>query len=167
MNQAYIQAKEWAELEQMKSFLDKMGLPSLATPQSDHNPVNLLSIQLSGQLHLHVIFIPLPAETFSEVSLLQFYALVKEGIDAEDIATLRLLNRINEKLPLGAFLVNADQELVYKYVLAKDKTSMLSETFFIELLTSLVPPLEGQLALLGSYLSGQTPLSAALESLES
>lgn len=167
MNQGYIQAKEWVELEQMKSFLDKMGLPSLARPQSDQNPVNLLSIQLSGQMHLHIIFIPLTEDTFSQVSLLQFFAQIKEGINSKDLSTLLLLNRINEKLPLGAFLVNADDELVYKYVLAKEKTSMFTETFFVELLTSLVPPLEQQLALLGRYFSGHISLEDALQSLES
>ena len=166
MNQEFLQARELAELEQFKSYLAKMGLQSILTPASTGNPVSQLTIQSAGPFRLQAMFIPLAADTFSKVSLLQFFSLLRDGMDPADHSFLTLLNKVNEKTPLGDFLVNGDRELVFKYVLAKSKTDMMDETFFVELLSSLVPAMEAHAAVLDRFAKGETTLADALRELD-
>ena len=165
MNQEFLKEREKAELERFKSYLESMGLHSALTPATDANPVSQLAIQPSGRFGLQVMFIPLEADTFSRVALLQFFSLLRDEMDPADPSFLTLLNKVNEKTPLGDFLVNADRELVYKYVLAKSKTEIMDETFFVELLSALKPAMEAHAAVLDRFASGETTLSEALEEL--
>jgi hypothetical protein len=166
MNQEFMQARELAELEQFKSYLVKMGLSSVLTPASGGNPVSQLAIQSTGPSSLQAMFIPLAADTFSRVSLLQFFSLLRDGMDPNDPSLLTLINKVNEKTPLGDFLVNGDRELVFKYVLAKSKTEMMDETFFVELLSSLVPAMEAHAGVLLRFAKGETSLSDAMRELD-
>jgi hypothetical protein len=165
MNQEFIDTKELVELEQFKSFSDKIGLSSVVTPKSETNPVSLLGIKLNGDLNLHLIFVPLPIDKFSQVSLIQFHSLIKEKVNVTDSSLLTLLNRVNEKTPLGLFLLNEDNELVYKYILAKVKPELLSEDFFIELMAIIVPVLEEHVKIFENLFNGKHTLEEALRSL--
>ncbi len=166
MNQDFLKARETAELEQFKSYLGKMGLHSVLTPSSDANPVSQLTIQSDGPFRLQAMFIPLEADTFHRIALLQFFSLLRDDMDPNDHSLLTLLNKVNEKTPLGDFLVNGDRELVFKYILAKSKTEMMDESFFIELLSTLVPAMEAHAGVLDRYAKGETSLADALQELD-
>ena len=166
MNQEFLKAREKAELEQFKSYLERMGLHSALTPATDANPVCQLAIQPNGRFGLQVMFIPLEADTFSRVALLQFFSLLRDDMAPADPSLLTLLNKANAKTPLGDFLVNPEGELVYKYVLAKTKTEIMDETFFVELLSALKPAMEAHAAVLYRFADGETTLEDALRELD-
>lgn len=163
MTREFLDERERAELEQYKGYLDRIGLPSVVVPVSSENPVNLLSIRLVDDLNLHVIFIPIPHDQFSRLSLVQFHVSVSQGVSVSEGSLLTLVNRINERTPLGQFIVTGEAELVFRYVLAKGKVEMMDEAFFVEFLTSLVPALEAHCGKLLRFLRGELTLEAALD----
>jgi hypothetical protein len=87
-------------------------------------------------------------------------------VNVTDPSLLTLLNKINEKTPLGLFLLNEDNELIYKYILAKVKTDLLTEVFFIELMAIIVPVIEDHVKTFENFLSSKITLDDALMSLQ-
>jgi hypothetical protein len=165
MNKEFLQVRELAELEQFKFYANKIGLQSSVFPTTKTNPVNMLIIGLDNTINLNILFVPVPFDQFSQISLLQVYALLQEKINDADPKLYLLLNHINEKNPLGQFFINDEGELTYKHIFAKVKTEFLSEDFFVELLAIIVPCVTTHAQILKEYIGGNIIFDEALNSL--
>ena len=166
MNHEFFDAKELVELTQFKSYLDKLEIKAFVLPKSGTDDISVLTIELTKDLSLSILFIPLPSDQFKQISLLQFYALINEKVDVSKLNLNSLLNHISEKTALGNFAINSDNELVFKYVLTKSKHDELSEIFFIELLAIIVPSIESNYTLLNEFLQDNFSIEEAISSIE-
>lgn len=166
MNEEFMKARELVELEQFKFYTNKMGLSASVFPVSDKNPVNVLIISLDNNINLNIMFIPIHYDQFTQISLMQLYAILQEKINVPNSNLFLLLNAINEKNPLGQFFIDDQGELAYKHVFTKVKTEFLSEIYFIELLSIIIPSITSHTIILREFILGKITIDSAIISLE-
>ncbi|MEA5420466.1 hypothetical protein VB712_14635 [Spirulina sp. CCNP1310] len=113
-----MQADQKRFLENVQSVFEELDHQTLLSHPSDNPELDLLAIRFEniGEeklfLDLNLNFIPL--DEMSIFELLQFFMIVSEDIPPEAATELSLLiDMLNEKIPIGAFIYQRDRALCY------------------------------------------------------
>jgi hypothetical protein len=166
MNQEFTDAKELAELEQIGSYIQNAGLKTVLFKKEGINLMNVLSVKINKEISFNIIFLPIPADQFIHVSVLQFYSVIADKVKINN-DLLFLLNKINSDIPLGHYVVNEDEELCFKHIYTKPKTDVIEEGYLLELLPLITTTIEFHSPILKHLISGSVSLEKALEALRS
>lgn len=105
-------------LDNLKVMFEELEHQTLLSHPSDNQELNLLVVRFEnvGQeqlfFDLNLNFIPL--DETSPICLLQFFMIVSEEISSEGAMELSfLIDALNEKIPIGAFVYHRERALCY------------------------------------------------------
>lgn len=102
-------------------------------------PIDSLAVMLEadrrGQPRVaNLMFLPVGDDEVQEVRLLQLHLVLPVAVASERRADLEhFLTRTNSIVPIGAFSITADDELIFKYVHAVGRARSLEAREFLEL----------------------------------
>lgn len=132
------QAKLEYELGQLAQALEQgTAMPCQVLPAGAEIPIPTLAIQLEPDYRRRdriatVMFVPLPSDQVESLKLLQLYCELPLYLDQRKEEVLAYLAWLNLQLPLGAFAIDPESQLVFKYVYALGKFKTIEPEEFIE-----------------------------------
>lgn len=112
-------------------YLIDSGLDARVLPAQNPVSLNLLQIKLVDNGILNLLFVPLGKDNFKTLSLIQFYTHWEQH-KRNEIDSLKLINALNQKMPVGKLSLNAENILEYHYYLPVPSNVPLSKEEFIE-----------------------------------
>jgi len=142
------QAKILTELQDLKTCLEnESGLEcQIINYDESDSPINSLAVFLEPDSQerarlASLTFITLEDGEFESIKLLQFYCELPLSLNSDFIdEVMRFFLKVNLQIPLGAFSLNPEQKVSFKYVYSLGKFKLIepeefSETFFLWMFT--------------------------------
>ena len=173
MSPSVDQAKALYELQQLeKAITTALDLTCEILPRSAAVPIDTLTVALELDRHertriASLMFIPLEDSDVEHIKLLQFYCETPIHVEAHNLNTvLQLLGAITLKIPLGAFSVNEEGIVVFKYVYALGKFKATDPEEFLETYLMWMFALDSLSGLIEDVATGEQNLAAALQNLD-
>jgi hypothetical protein len=133
--------KEFALLNLYSSYLVEAGLDTRVLPAQDPDSLDLMQVRLINDKNLNVLFVPLGEENFKTLSIIQFY-VQWEKVERTEIDALRLINAINQKVPLAKLSLNAEFLLEYHYYLPAPLVTPFTKEELLERVSLVLSQLE-------------------------
>jgi hypothetical protein len=134
-------AKEIALLNLYASYLIDSGLDAQVLPAQNPGSLDLLQIKLVDGGNLNILFVPLGEGNFQTLSLLQFYAQW-DSLKRNELDSLRLINALNQKLPVSKVSLNEESTLEYHYYLPVPTDEPLTKEAFLERVSLILSQIE-------------------------
>ncbi|MBE9078777.1 hypothetical protein IQ241_15980 [Romeria aff. gracilis LEGE 07310] len=174
MSAELMQAKHHLELKRLQELIEsELELESRLFEASSQIPSPSLSIVLepdgSGSSRVaNLMFLPIDDEDMESIKLLQLYCELPIQITSETLPDLeQLLHEVNLTVPLGAYSINTNRQLIFKYVYVLSKFKETDPAEFLETFLLWMYILDNINMLVDALIEGQTDLQAALQALNS
>jgi hypothetical protein len=134
-------AKEIALLNLYSSYLVEAGLDARVLPTQDPDSLDLMQVRLIDDKNLNILFVPLGEENFKTLSIIQFF-VQWDHVERTEIDALRLINAINQKVPLAKLSLNSELLLEYHYYIPAPLVTPFTKEELIERLSLVLSQLE-------------------------
>jgi hypothetical protein len=165
MNDNFIHLKDRLTLEQARTYLEQLPVHAGVLEEHLHSHPTLL-VTLPEGISLNISYLPLPEDHFEDIRLMQFYALLVSGVnEVQRTELVQLLNEINVICPIGAFYVDDQGELAYKYIFPVPRFELPVQGAFLDLFTLFRDCLLNFKDILTGLTGGTVDLAGALRSL--
>jgi hypothetical protein len=124
MNPEWLSAVE-SELQDICTYLKEWNYSPLYLPKSPEQELPMVAVSLDPDTEAYPTYLYLtylPSENLDLIELLQFYADYPFYLPTDNpLPIYQLINRINSSLPIGAFNLDMDGMINYKYTFAVDR----------------------------------------------
>lgn len=175
MSESVNQASDLFELQQLESFIrEELDLGCEILPVSAEIPVETLLVMLEQDTHertriASLMFVPLQDTQIETLKLIQLYIETPVLVDTVEVRQImsEFFTVVNQKIPLGAFAINEDQLVTFKYMHALGKYSPIVQEHFLELFLLWMFTLDSVSPLIDALAEGRMDLSRAVEALNS
>jgi hypothetical protein len=142
MENNFNSAKETALLQLYAGYLQDTGLDAhVAIASNSEAELDVLQINLSNHENLQVLFVPLGEANFKTISLLQFYTIIRQP-KRNELETLKLVNALNRKIPVGKLSSDSENSLEYHYYLPAPSLVPFTKEEFMERFSLILMQLE-------------------------
>jgi hypothetical protein len=141
MENNFNSAKEASLLNLYASYLQDTGVAAYVSNDADPDSLQVLQIPLSNQENLHLLFVPLGDANFKTISLIQFYT-VWRGPKRNELDALKLINALNQKIPVGKLSSNFENNLEYHYYIPVSSSTPLTKEEFVERVSLILMQIE-------------------------
>ncbi|MGI0485747.1 hypothetical protein ACN4EK_09945 [Pantanalinema rosaneae CENA516] len=166
-------ARNLAELDFLKRYMDEIGLESKLVERSPEVPINVLLTAIAKDKQgrdraINFSYIPTSDEDLEAINLLQLYTSVPCDFNPDYRDALeKLLMAINGVLALGHYNLKPNNELFYRYIYIAPKDELLNQAAITETVLLFVYTQDMFVDLIDAVASGKTDLQTALKELES
>ena len=142
MESNFKSSKEKALLQLYAGYLNDTGLDAhVVIASNSEEGLDVLQINLSNHESLQVLFVPLGEANFQTIALLQFYTIIRQP-KRNELETLKLVNALNQKIPVGKLSCNSENSLEYHYYLPIPSLVPFTKEEFIERFSLILMQLE-------------------------
>ena len=134
-------------------------------------PIDSLAVVLEADKQgrprvANLMFLPVGDDEVQEVRLLQLHCLLPVAVSGEGRADLEhFLTRTNSIVPIGAFSITVEDELIFKYVHAIGRARPLEANEFLELFLLWMFTLDSLSGVVEDVATGTRAAAAALAEL--
>ena len=165
------QSKNLFELQQLeKAIKVELDLDCHILEYSVDTPVDTLVVNtetdgMGRSRIVSIMFIPLDASDVETLKLLQFYCETPICVESSSNRAIiaELLAAINLKIPIGAFCLNDQHAVTFKYVNALGKFKTINSEEFLETLLLWMFSLDSMSSLIESVAQGKQSLELAVK----
>ena len=141
MKNDFTSSKELALLNLYKGYLVDSGIDAEILPAQNSESLDLLQVNLVYEGNLNILFVPLGEENYQSLSLLQFF-VQWDQVNRSVSDSLRLINELNQKIPMAKVSLNLENTLEYQYYLPVSAHIPLSKEEFLERVSLLLSQIE-------------------------
>lgn len=165
-------AKNLAELDVLKRYMDEIGLESKLVERSPEVPINVLLTTIAKdkkgrERAINFSYLPTSDDDLEVINLLQLYTSIPYDFNlAYRDALEKLLMVINGVLAIGHYNLKPNNELFYRYIYIAPKHELLNQAAFTETVLLFVYTQDMFVDLIDAVASGQKDVQAALKELE-
>jgi hypothetical protein len=165
-----VQARHYADLDQIRRYMEEIGLQARLLESSEEVPLNILSVGLDHsfpdrELILNFNFLPFLEEELDYIKLLQFYSIMPCEIKCNTDALKEFLLVVNGSLALGSFGLNNNNDVYLRYVLAAPKKKPINQDEIIEVVLIFNYTINIYGGLIMKLAEGELDLPSALDEL--
>jgi hypothetical protein len=95
-----------------------------------------LTYAINDKQFVNIFIIPDTSEQFEKLSLLQFTSIINfsDFLKKNPLVLFKLLNKVNQSLPIGCILVNSDNQILFKYIFTTIINEPVDDKLFEELI---------------------------------
>ena len=165
------QAKDLFELQQLEEAIKaELDLECQILEHSVDTPIDTLVVNIEtdglGRSRIvSIMFIPLDDSDVETLKLLQFYCETPICVESSSNRAIvaELLAAINLKIPIGAFCLNDQHTVTFKYINALGKFRTIDSEEFLETLLMWMFALDSMSSLIESVAQGEQSLELAIK----
>jgi hypothetical protein len=133
--------KEIALLNLYSGYLFDAGLDARVLLAQNPDSLDLLQMKLVDDRNLNILFVPLTEGHFQTLSIIQFFIQWDE-VNRTEMDSLKLINALNQKVPLAKLSINLENSLEYYYYLPVPLFTPLTKEEFLERISLVLSQLE-------------------------
>lgn len=141
MNEEFWKADRLVKFEFLEKYLNELGLKTKFIKKSDTVIFDTLSVlvgQDSNNVPRTVNFniIPVPKDKFPRVDFIQVAELLTCSVTSRNRVNIeKLLSAVNLRSTIGNYIIDPDQQVLFKYVFPIASTKIIDKNEFIEIIS--------------------------------